>query len=185
MVYLLGKLALLIALPLVVFVGGAWIMSQMTGRERVTQQLLQAAEPADRTPLNKRWMGYDAAAAARYWQALGNVLPAETRFLELDLVFPLLYGAAFATSLLLAWAMLGRPFNPAWLIGVVGVTVIADWTENLVQLAQIRRAPALQAGWIAVASAATVVKLVFFTAALLVLVVLALVMLCHAVKTAS
>ncbi|HXO29397.1 MAG TPA: hypothetical protein VOA80_18755 [Thermoanaerobaculia bacterium] len=56
----------------------------------------------------------------------------------------------------------------------MAITVLADWTENLVQLAQLSRysaggAPALQAAWIRVASAATSLKLTFFSASSLLL----------------
>jgi hypothetical protein len=110
-----------------------------------------------------------AIAVSRHWAVLKEtaLLRAEQRFLELDLIFPFFYGAALATSLLIAWAALDRPFSPARLIAPVAITVLADWTENLVQLRQLSRyidggEAALQSGWIQLASVATVIKLVFF-----------------------
>jgi hypothetical protein len=66
----------------------------------------------------------------------------------------------------------------------VAITVLADWTENLVQLAQLGRycsAQPLQAGWIRVASAATSLKLSFFTASsLFLLTLVVIVLICSA-----
>jgi len=49
-------------------------------------------------------------------------------------------------------------------MGPVAVTVLADWTENLLQLGQLRRytedgEAGLQPGWIRIASAATNLKM--------------------------
>jgi hypothetical protein len=176
---------LVIALPLTVFLGGAWVMAQMSERENVRQRLRLSAAPKDQKPLNQR-LHYDVDAVQHHWSALDAASrTAEQRFLEFDLVFPFLYGAALAASLLIVWAMLGRPFNPVWLIAPVAVTVLADWTENLIQLAQLQRyihsgSDALQATWIACASAATLVKLVFFAASFLGLLILVAVMVFHA-----
>lgn len=158
------RILLVIALPIAVFLGGTFVMSRLTGRGRVVERLERMAGPADRPPLGQR-LHYDAGAAHRHWGALDDVTrAAEERFLELDLVFPFFYGGALVVSLLIAWATLGRPFHPAWLVGPVAGAVGSDWVENLVQLAQLRRyarggAHALQDGWMAVASAATLVKL--------------------------
>jgi hypothetical protein len=161
----------LLLLPIVVFMGGVQVMVMMSGRPNLT----------DPKPLNKRWLGYDAKAVAGYWDALkepGRL--AEQRFLQLDLVFPTLYGTAFAVSLVTASAKLGCPLHVAWVIAPVVVTVIADWVENLVQLDQLRDyiksdkkdATALDAKWIRVASTATIVKLLFFSISSLALIVL-------------
>jgi hypothetical protein len=157
------KAVLILAIPAIVFVGGAVLMTRLSGRALVTAQL--AALPReDRTPLNSR-LGYDQPSIARHWGALDRAaLAAETRFLEMDLVFPLAYGGAFLAGLLLGWAMLDRSFNPTWLVLAVGVTVLADWTENLTTLSQIEAfavhgAAALEPARIALASGATLVKL--------------------------
>lgn len=148
----------LLLLPVVVFVGGAWAMSIVSGRQTVS----------DQKPLNQRF-GYDTRAADRYWAALDTAARrAEQQFLELDLVFPVFYGTALAVSLLAASAMLGGPVHAAWLIVPVIVTVVADWVENLVQLDQFRNyieagEKGLTPGWIHVASTATIVKLLFFS----------------------
>jgi hypothetical protein len=171
------KAIFLLALPLAIFVGGAWMMGAISNRQEVQARLRAVAKAEDQKPLNQRaW--YDLADADRHWGALDSeTRAAEQLFLELDLVFPFLYGAALATSLLLAWAALGRDFSPLWTVAPVIITVVADWTENLVQLGQLRayaRAgrEALAAGWIQVASAATLVKLAFFGISSVLLVVL-------------
>jgi hypothetical protein len=169
------KVIIMLALPLTVFLGGLWVMSKISDQDYVTQRLRQWAAPEDQKPLQQR-LGYDAGAMTRYWGALDNTaLRLEQHFLELDLAFPFLYGAAVSASLLIAWATLGRPFHPAWLIAPVAVTVFADWTENLVQLGQLRRyiedgQVGLQPGWIQIASAATILKILFFSGASLFLV---------------
>jgi hypothetical protein len=153
----------MLVIPAAVSIGGAALLTRLSGRALVTAQLATLPEE-HRKPLNSRWR-YDRSAVEQHWCALdAKALAAETRFLEMDLVYPFAYGGAFLTALLLGWAMLGRPFNPAWLIVPVAVTVVADWAENLTILPQIRAytlggADALDAGRIAMASAATAVKL--------------------------
>jgi len=177
----------MIALPAAVLVGGVAIMTKVTHHQEVEERASSAPHPCDRKPLDQRF-GYDAGAVDRYWGAVGGALPAEQRFLEVDLAFPFLYGGALAASLLLAWSSLGRPFSPAWIMAPVAITVVADWTENLVQLAQLRRysaggAHALQASWIRVASAATSLKLLFLgVSSLLLLTLVAMVLLQFARK---
>lgn len=157
----------LLALPAAIFLAGVWIMNEVSDRQQVFTAL-SAAHESDRTPLNQRF-GYDVAAVDRHWSAIlarPEALEAERLFLELDLIFPIFYGAALASSLLLAWAYLGRRFNPGWVIAPVAVMVIADWIENLVQLSRLRHyahdgIAALSGPWIQVASAATIVKLTF------------------------
>lgn len=114
----------------------------------------------------------------------------EQHFLELDLVFPFLYGAALLGALLLAWIALDRPFQPVWLISPVAFTALADWIENIVQLSQLqlyagKGSPGLDAGWIHVASVATVVKLVFVSTAFLLLLFLVSWMIVRAIHALS
>jgi hypothetical protein len=168
----------LVVLPAAVIVGGDRIMAAIVGHGRVTQQLRAASALGNHTPLNARFRGYTPADVHALWGALDP--PARTieqHFLELDLLFPFLYGGALATALLLAWVTLGRPVAPAWILLPVAITVLADWTENLVQLSQLHRYMVsgemrLQSGWIHVSSAATIVKLICFTASALLVLVL-------------
>lgn len=171
--------AALVLLPLVVFLGGVTIMSAVSGRPTVR----------DPKPLNQRWLGYGVSVVDVYWRALGPAgRKAELTFLKLDLLFPVFYGGTLAVSLLAASALVGGAIPALWLAVPVALGVVADWTENLTQLDQLQRyiqaceagAPgldALAAGWIRVASIATIVKLVSFTVAALALVVLVFVLL--------
>ena len=164
---------LLVLLPIVVFMGGARVMLMISGRPTVEGQ----------KPLNQRWFGYDTKAVDGYWGALDTPgHRAEQRFLELDLVFPTLYGTALAVSLLTASAMLGGPVPVAWVVAPVVVTVVADWVENLVQLDQLRNhiesgEKGLVTRWIRVASTATIVKLLFVSISSLALLALLLMLL--------
>ena len=74
-----------------------------------------------------------------------------------------MYGGALLAALLMAWNALRRPFRRAWVMAPVLALMGADWAENLAQLRVISHwsahgESALPSGWIAVASAATVVK---------------------------
>lgn len=167
------RVVLLVALPIVAFAAGGTVMQQKTGRPYVRDLLNGKTTTGPRGEvtkmkfLNMRWEGYDREAFRTYWNALNaKARGIEEEFLEWDLVFPFLYGGALAASMLMAWAALGRPVHPAWVLLPVLALVAADWTENLVQMGQIRRwnaggDAALQAGWIAVASAATRLKWAF------------------------
>jgi len=155
----------LLLLPPVVFLGGGYLMLKLSEHEQVTQQQRDKIEAAkDRKGLGLRSTGYDLAAVKTFWGALDpKALAAERRMLELDLLFPFFYGSAFAAVLLCAWVGLGRPFSPAWIMAPVIINVVADWTENLTQLSQLQLFPALQPGWIQIASLATIVKITFFS----------------------
>lgn len=156
---------LALVLPLLVFLAGASAMQKLSGR--------QARSDAGK-PLNQRW-GYSVAEMDSCWSNLGDAgLRAERRFLELDLIFPFAYGGALLAASLLIWSCLGRPISAVWLVAVVALTLGADWTENLVQLRELERfvtngASALEPGWIATASAATITKLLAFGASVLAL----------------
>jgi hypothetical protein len=170
------KAIVLLALPTAVIIGGAYVMAKLAGRQQVTQRLQDNAKPEDRTPLGFRIGGYNLEAVDRHWVALDpDTRKLERRALELDLIFPFLYGGAIAAALLLTWVALDRPFHPAGLILPVAITVVADWTENLVQLTQLRLFDAggkdgLRSGWIQIASTATTTKLVFFCGSSLLLI---------------
>lgn len=153
----------MIAVPAVAFLGGARIMNELSGRKEVPKP-----------PLNLRFH-YDKGDAERYWNAFQDI-GAEQRFLEIDLLFPFLYCGTLAAGLLMAWAGLGRPFHPAWILAPLLLVLVADWTENLVQIGQLKRHLAgigAQDGWIQVASTATALKLTFFYASWLALFFLA------------
>ena len=146
-----GKILVMLGLPTVVFFPFAALMRALSGR----------VPPAD--ALNLRWTGYTVEQAEEYWGRIRDDPSAEQHLLRLDLIFPLFYGGAFATSLLIGAAHIGSPFG-TWVIVPVVVAVLADWVENLVQLRQLGRftgnnRQGLQKSWIRVASGATIVKL--------------------------
>lgn len=115
--------------------------------------------------LNMRPLGYDKPTFTRFYTALNkDGRKVEQLFLELDLIFPFLYGGALAASLLFAWIMLDRPFSPAWFLVPVAIIVVADWTENLIHIGQIgkfasERTPDVSSFWVRFASIATVIKI--------------------------
>ena len=162
-----------IGLPIVVLLSGAVVMSILSGHGYVTEQLREKADPKDQKPLNMRILGYDTEAVARHWATLDeSALRSERRFLELDLIFPTFYGAALAFALWQAWRLTGFVFSPVWVIVPVAITMIADWTENLIHLSQLHRyiesgEAGLQTESIQIASGATIFKLAFFVGILL------------------
>ena len=172
MLWVAFKVAIAVVLPVFVFRGGSKLMSRCSGRKYVQKVLKGAADCDDQTPLNMR-LRYSVNSVHRHWGAFArdpDALNSERCFLKLDLAFPVFYGGALAISLWLLWTMLGRWFNPAWIFIPVVITVVADWIENSVQLTQLSRyvrggfqEAALQPGAIRVASAATFLKLLFFS----------------------
>jgi hypothetical protein len=166
MVTLIVKAIALLSLPLVVFVLGGELMLRLSDPGQLRDKV-QKEKNLD--GLGLRLQGYKFEVIEKYWDALKaepGALDAERRMLEIDLVFPLVYGAGFAAALMLAWAALGRPFHPVWILTPLFVEVVADWIENLIQLGQVRLFAGsdgvLQPGWIQVASIATSVKVALF-----------------------
>lgn len=163
---LLVRAIVILLLPAAVFFGGFYLIGKLSNREEVTRQLGKLPNKKDQKPLGVRICGYNVGAVATHWGALDKkALEFERRSLEIDLLFPFFYGAAFAGALLCAWAALDRSFNPAWILAPVLVEVVADWIENFIQLGQLRlfkAGGALQPGWIQIASVATILKVVFF-----------------------
>lgn len=182
---LLLKILIAAVLPVVVFVAGASIMAKATDRKEVLKRLA-SADPGDSKPLGQR-LRYDLPAVERYLGALGPSILSERRFLEMDLIFPFLYGAALASGLLIVWIALGRPISTAYLMAPVAMTMLADWIENTVQLGQIHRylaggAGALDPNLIQIASAATFLKLLFFLISALLLLALIGISIFRAIK---
>ena len=180
------KMLFILAFPAVVFVVTNYLMMHSTGRYKFRHK----KDYPDSVPLNLRWKGYDEEAITNYWTWLDkkNARVAEQRFLEADLVFPFFYGGAMLTSLLLAWVWLERPFDPSWLVIPVAVAVLADWTENLVQLPHLRHfvpGESLQGSWIQVASIATITKWVFVSASALLILSLGVWVFLHTISTSK
>lgn len=68
--------------------------------------------------------------------------------------------------MLSTWSSLGRNYSLAWILAPLAITVVADWTENLVHLEQLKRfmahgRNALQENRLRLASTATRLKLSF------------------------
>lgn len=160
------KTWLAVGFPAELVLGGGHVLSDVSGRAAAANQLTLGKEDAPK-PLNLRWFGYGKTAAKEYWDWLTCVgRHAEEKFLILDLLFPLVYGGALAASLWWVWATLGRPFHGAWIAVPLAMILTADWTENLIQLVQLRHylsshESRIQNVWIQVSSCATVIKLWF------------------------
>jgi hypothetical protein len=163
--------------PIVVLLAGGRFVLVESGRQAIDDGL-RPVPGCDVTPLEQR-LHYGANDVACYWQAIhehGRAV--DRRYLNADLCFPFVYGVALAGALLAVRAQLRRRFHEAWAIVPVAIVMMADWTENLVQLGQLARfqaggAEALQSTWIAVASAATMLKVVLGCGLLLGLLILA------------
>lgn len=161
--HLIVRAIALVALPTVINVAGGYLIMRLSHAEEIREQL---ATPADQKGLGLRFLGYNSEQVASRWSKLDSRgLQSERLGLEIDLLFPFLYGATIAAALLCAWAALGRPFSLVWLIGPVAITMIADWTENCVQFSQLRQFDgtqnSLDSGMIQLASAATITKWIF------------------------
>jgi hypothetical protein len=177
---IIGSIWQALWLPVIAYFGAGLIMIVASSHTYVKEQLKEKAPPNNRTQLNMRLQGYDTADVAQLWDVLDRrALDSERRFLQLDLLFPLFYGGAFLLALLRVRRDLDQAFSPLWLIAPVAITALADWTENLIHLAQLRSYlekgnEGLQAGWIQIASAATMTKIVFFVGTLVLLICLAI-----------
>jgi hypothetical protein len=150
---------------------GIVVLRSMPASDRV------ADAKAGASPQGKLW-GYDVGYVERYWENLKGARISERKLLVVDLAFPLLYGGAFAMVVLFAWSMLG--FHPGWLLALLAPVLIgiaADWSENLVLLAQLGRfekTGSSSAGWIRLASTATTLKWVFVGVSFIETIVLAI-----------
>src|SRR6185503_17614925 len=160
------KAIVVLLLPAAVFLAGGYLMQRLSDPGRLRDDV---QEKTGLQGLGLRLQGYKLEVVEKYWGALKakpGALDAERRMLEIDLVFPFFYGAAFAVSLLLAWAALGRTFHPAWILAPLFIEVVADWIENLILLGQARlfagSEGVLNSGWIQLASIATSVKVALF-----------------------
>jgi hypothetical protein len=157
--------ALILLLPTLVFVGGGMLMTGISGREI----------PPGLKPLNSR-LDYTAQDVQFYFmQLVSGARPVtegmerERLFLQIDLLFPVFYGAAFVVCLFAGLRALGRPALLKWMVLPVIVGVLADWLENLTMLKLLDLAidgvglggiVEMPATTVAIASRATLVKLV-------------------------
>lgn len=150
--------------PVEVRLGGDRIPSDPSGRVVAMNQPTDGKRDTPK-PLNRRWVGDGTGAAKKCWSWLKPAgRQAEKEFLTLNLLFPFLYGGALAACLWWVWMALERPFHPAWIIAPLAIILTADWTENLIQLAQIHHYVSSNEGriqdlWIQSSSCATIMKL--------------------------
>ncbi len=164
MEHMILKACLSVGFPVAVLLGGSWMISQVSGRTAAMNRLTDEKQDNPK-PLNRRWFGYGTEAAKKCWSWLKPAgRQAEEKFLTLDMLFPLFYGGALAASLWWVWMALDRPFHPAWIIAPLAVIAMADWTENLIHLAQLRHYVSsnespIQNLWIQLSSVATMIKL--------------------------
>lgn len=160
------RFAALLALgfPTTVLLCGSDKLSGGSDRAAALCRLIDGKQEHPR-PLHQRWFGYGVDALQEYcswFKPAGR--RAEENILALTLLFPFLYGGALAASLGWIWVTLGRPFHPAWIIAPLVVITMADWLENLIQLAQLRHyvssnEQCVQSLWIQLSSLATIIKL--------------------------
>jgi hypothetical protein len=168
---LLLKVVLMIAIPAIVFLAGSGLMGKLSERKSTKAELKDAGLET----LSMRRQGYDTTYVDSVFTVLAEkdrnegsrFVANERRFLVMDLAFPFFYGGAFLAALLIGWSALGKPFDPVWLVLPIAVMVAADLVETLLQLGQLRsftESGTLDAGWIRVASIATIVKIWLFIA---------------------
>ena len=174
-IYYCAAALLTIVVPLTVVLVGAKMLFVASNRKVVLTALEEYLTKSDRVTLNKRVVHYDLEAVAEHWSVLDNhteAAKAETVFLKLDLFYPVCYCLAFSVSLVYSWIILNKAFNIEWLLIMVTVLLMSDWTENLIQLKQLNKyfqqdKSALDSFWISVASVATRLKLMLFASVFL------------------
>lgn len=153
--------ALGIALPILVIIVAGKLMVEVSGRDRVVESISGKPEDFPKA-LQSRFYGYNAAEAKTYWDALRDEgRKAEIRLLQFDLLFPLLYGAALAFSVMTLWSALDIRTSMAWFLVPVIAAVITDWIETAILLQQVKNFDStgtFDAGQIQVASIATIAK---------------------------
>ena len=124
-----------LAFPVIVFLGLGRLQSWHSGRDAA----LYAAGLSQQDTLNTRWH-YDANDVDRFWNALQESgRAAERKFLLEDLMFPVFYGGALTLSLLWLLPRTRLSWTPWLVVLPVLAGVAGDWTENLTQLALLRR----------------------------------------------
>ena len=136
-----------------------------TGGRAAAIDPLTAGEQALFTPLPLRWLGNGMDAAKLLWSCLKDAgRRAGEKCCTLDVMFSFVYGGALAASLWWVWMTLGRPFHPIWIVAPLAMILTADWTEHLIQLAQLRHYLSSNEGriqnlWIEIYGCATIIKL--------------------------
>lgn len=150
--------------PLEVLLGSKQIQPYPKG---VTSTLTQPPPEEKKAAkwLNLLRLGSGGGAGKRFWSWLNDAgRQAGEKFLTMDLLFAVTYGGALAASLWWVWVTVGHPFHPAWIVAPLAMMLIAEWTEYLIQLAQLRQYVAsdesrIQHVWIQISSCETTLRL--------------------------
>ena len=150
--------------PVAVLFGGDHLPSHATGRAAAIRQPIGGTQDTPE-PMNRRWLRYKTTAVVEYrsWLTFVRRLAAE-KYPPLDLLLPFAHGGALAGSLWWVWTTLGHPFHPAWIAAPLAMILMADWTEPLIQLVQLRHyLPStegrIQSLWVPISNCATIIKL--------------------------
>jgi len=152
---------LIVGVPIIILVGSGWLMLEVSGRNEIM------AQKGDDLPksLNSRPFGYEVKDVSEYWIKLGpSGRAAEMRFLRMDLLYPILYCAALALGLFIAWERLGFKISILPLLLIVLFILFSDLTENLIHINQLENvieneSYVLRPLLIQIASLATILKL--------------------------
>jgi len=170
------SLLFLVGMPIVISITVGYLMMHITGRGE--PKFRQTGDPSS-IPLHSRYKGYSQKEAENYWIWLRarDAIDTEKRFLKADLLYPFFYTGSMIASLFLAWVWLDRPFNSLVFLIPVAIMVLADWTENLMQLRELHhfvRGESLNPTSIQTASIATITKCVFLVISFLMILGLAI-----------
>lgn len=131
------KVHVAIGFPLALQCGGEQMLPHASGRVAVINPLSVKTQ-ARLKALNPRWLGSGLDAAKRCWSWINEAARQATeKFPARSVLFPFVYGCALAVNLWWAWETLGHPFYPAWIVAPLAMILTADWTEHLLQLAQL------------------------------------------------
>ena len=152
-------------LPLIIFFFGIKLLGWLGHRDEISRQVRAQLFGQDAKPLNVRLFGYGLDDVKKYWGVFDEQLFSfEQQALRLDLWFPFFYGGGLFFSLFQLTSTLNNGTPRLFFFIPTVVAMLADWTENLALLKQLRNygktgAVGLQASGIKTASIATMVKL--------------------------
>ena len=150
--------------PVEALLGGNQILPHPSGIASAMTQPI-SGEQRGAELLNLHRLGSGLEAAKRFWSWLnGAGRQTAEKFLTMDLLFSFVYGGALAGSLWWVWVKVGHPFHPAWIVAPLAMILTADWTEHLIQLAQLHHYVPSNEGrihnfWIQMSSCATMIKI--------------------------
>lgn len=158
------KVLVAFGFPLALQCGGRQILPHASDRAAAinpprakTQALLKALNPC--------WLGSGLDAGKRCWSWLNEAArQAAEKFPTIDVLFPFVYGGTLALNLWWVWETLGHPFYPAWIVAPLAMILTADWTEHLLQLAQLSHSVSSNKSrarnlWIEISGCATTITL--------------------------